>query len=112
MGRKKTSWAVSLKESVIDDLRWFGKKNGRILLDEAERLLAADPLAETRNLKSLPPNPVAQRELRLFGMYRFLFNVEEEARQVTIVLVGEKRGESLVVRGKEFSAHHESDPTQ
>ena len=30
------SWTVTLKESVLDDLRWFGKKDGRLLLREAE----------------------------------------------------------------------------
>lgn len=112
MGKRKATWSVSLKESVIDDLRWFGKKNGRRLLDEAERLLGPNALAETRNMKSLRPNPVAQRELRLFGKYRILVNVDEIKREVTIVLAGEKRGESLVVRGEEFIAHHESDPPQ
>ncbi len=29
-----------------------------------------------------------------------------------IVLVGEKRGELLIVRGEEYTAHHESDPRQ
>jgi len=112
MRRKQATWTVSLKESVIEDLRWFGKKNGRVLLDESERELAADPRAATRNMKTLRPNPVAHRELRLFGKYRVLFNVDEGARRVTIVLVGEKRGETLVVRGEEFTAHHESDPTE
>ena len=60
------SWTVTLKESVIDDLRWFGK-DARILLDEAEARLAADPLEESRSMKTLRPNPVAQRGLRLFG---------------------------------------------
>jgi hypothetical protein len=55
---------------------------------------------------------VAQRELRLFGKYRVLFDVDERARQVIIVLVGEKRGESLFVRGGEFTAHHESNPAE
>jgi len=27
------AWTLSFKESVIEDLRWFGKKNGRLLLD-------------------------------------------------------------------------------
>ncbi len=45
----------------MDDLRWFGKKNGRMLLDEAERELARDPLSATRNMKTLRPNAVAQR---------------------------------------------------
>jgi mRNA-degrading endonuclease RelE of RelBE toxin-antitoxin system len=101
-------WTVTLKESVIEDLRWFGRKDGRILLDEAESRLSTDPLAETKSLKTLRPNPLAQRELRLFGKYRVLFNVDEEQQEVTIIVVGEKRGNALLVRGQEFSAHHES----
>ena len=106
------SWKVTLKESVIDDLRWFGRKDGRILLDEAETRLATDPLAETRSMKTLRANPVAQRELRLFGKYRVLFNVDEHEEEVTIILVGEKRGNALFVRGQEFTGHHESDPAE
>lgn len=63
-------------------------------------------------MKALRPNPVAQRELRLFGKYRALLNVNEEAQEVTIVLVGEKRGNSLIVQEEEFTAHHESDSPQ
>jgi mRNA-degrading endonuclease RelE of RelBE toxin-antitoxin system len=106
------SWRITLKESVIDDLRWFGKKDGRLLLREAEQHLSADPLAESRNMKTLRPNPIAQRELRMRGSYRVLFNVDEDAREVTIILVGEKQGECLLVRGEEFTAHHESHPAE
>ncbi len=106
------AWAITLKESVLDDLRWFGRKDGRRLLQEAEEMLQADPLAETRNLKTLRANPVAQRELRLFGKYRALFKVDEAAAVVTIVVVGEKRGEKLIVQGEEFKAHHESDSAE
>ena len=105
-------WTVTLKASVIDDLRWFGKKDARSLLREATLRLEADPLAENRDLKTLRSNRMARRELRLFGNYRVLFNPDEDAREVTIVLVGEKRGDSLIVRGEEFSAHYESDPSQ
>jgi hypothetical protein len=106
------SWSITLRESVIDDLRWFGKKDGRLLLREAERYLEADPLDVTKNMKTLRPNPIAQRELRLRGKYRALFNVHEEAREVLIVLVGEKQGDSLLVRGEEYTAHHESHPSE
>ncbi len=77
-------------------------------MDEAEKRLSADPLSETGNMKTLRPNPVAQRELRLFGKYRLLFNVDEEAQEVTILQVGEKRGNSLFIQGEEFEGHHES----
>ena len=78
-----------LKESVIEDLRWLGRKDGRLLLRTAAKRLAADPTAETRNMKTMRPNPVAQRELRLFGKFRVLFNVDVTAEAVAIVLVGE-----------------------
>jgi len=105
-------WTVKLKESVIEDLRWFGKKDHRRLLSEIETRLSADPLAESRNLKTLRPNPVAQRELRLFGKYRVLFNVDEKLQEIVVMLVGEKRGNSLFVRGEEYTEHHESDPAK
>jgi mRNA-degrading endonuclease RelE of RelBE toxin-antitoxin system len=102
------AWKVDLKESVLDDLRWFGKKESRLLLKAAEGILSGDPMVETRNLKTLRPNPVAQRELRLFGKYRILFNLDPGERRVTLVLAGEKRGSVLLVQGKEFKEHHES----
>src|SRR5262249_31048261 len=108
----RMAWSVELKESVLDDLRWFGKKSGCQLLKAALQRLGQDPLSETRQMKTLRPNPVAGRELRLFGKYRVLFRVDEAAQVVTIVLVGEKRGEALLVQGEEFTEHHESDPTE
>jgi mRNA-degrading endonuclease RelE of RelBE toxin-antitoxin system len=105
------AWTVTLKESVIDDLRALGRKQGRMVLKAATERLSSDPLATTRHLKSLRPNPVAHRELRLFGRYRVLFVVDEAKMTVTIVLVGEKRGNSLYVQGERFTAH-ESDSTE
>ncbi len=98
-------WTIGLKESVIDDLRALGIKQGRAVLKAAIARLVQDPVAETRHLKTLRPNPVAQRELRLFGRYRVLFTIDQEERSVTIILVGEKRGNSLFVQGRRFTAH-------
>ena len=41
-----------------------------------------------------------------------LFDVDVEEELVTIVLVGEKRGNALFVQGEEFTAHHESNPAE
>jgi mRNA-degrading endonuclease RelE of RelBE toxin-antitoxin system len=98
-------WTVRLKPSAIDDLRALGSKQGRLVLKQAVARLAEDPMAETRHLKTLRPNPVAERELRLFGNYRVLFSVDKAGAVVTIVLVGEKRGNSLYVQRKRFSVH-------
>ena len=106
------AWTVEVKEAAVEHLQWFGKKTGRKLLKTSLEFLEQDPLAETKNLKTLRPNPVAQRELRLFGKHRILFSVDEQAQLATIILVGEKRGNRLLVLGEEFSAHHESDPIE
>ena len=99
------AWTVEVKEAALQHSQWFGKKTGRKLLERALEFLEQDPLAETRNLKTLRPNPIAQRELRFFGTYRLLFSVDEGERLVTIILVGEKRGNRLLVMGEEFRAH-------
>ena len=103
-------WTVEVKEAALEHLQWFGKTTGRRVLKEALAQLEQDPLAETKNMKTLRPNPVAQRELRLLGKYRVLFSVDEKDRLVTVILVGEKRGNRLLVLGEEFTAYHESDP--
>lgn len=72
--------------------------------------MVEDPPGETRHLKTLRANPVAERELRLFGRYRVLFTVNTGEAVVTISLVGEKRGNSLFVQGKRFRAHESSSP--
>ena len=105
-------WTVTLRESVIKDLRYFGRKAGRLILKEARKQLAQDPLMDSRQMRTLRPNPLAQRELRLFGKYRVLFNVDAASRVVDMVVIGEKRGNSLIVQGREFVVHHESDSTQ
>ena len=103
------AWTVQVKEAALQHLRAFGKKTGRQLLKAALEHLERDPLAETKNLKTLRPNPVAQREVRLFGKYRVLFGVDLQSHLVTIILVGEKVGDRLLVLGQEFTGHHESN---
>ena len=82
------------------------------MLKAATARLAENPEVESRHVKTLRPNPVAQRELRLRGRYRVLFNVDRAARTATIVVVGEKRGDALFVQGRRFATHHESHPPQ
>jgi mRNA-degrading endonuclease RelE of RelBE toxin-antitoxin system/PHD/YefM family antitoxin component YafN of YafNO toxin-antitoxin module len=99
------SWKVDLKDAVLDDLRWFGRKKGRLILNAALKILETDPLAETRNLKTLRKNPFAERELRLSGNYRILFNVDQGKQLVTIMAVGEwARSAAMRCSSKERSS--------
>ena len=101
------AWTIAWEETVEEDLAWFGSKESRLLVKTVAEQLTNDPVAESRNLKTFRPNPIAQRELRLHGKYRVLFNVDTGEEVVTVVVVGEKRGNMLIVRGKEYTRHHE-----
>ena len=54
-------------------------------------------------------NPVAGWELRL-GDFRVLYDVDESQRVVTVQVVGDKRGNQLIVQGEEFSEHESDRP--
>lgn len=100
-------WEVRFVPSALDDLEWFGRATARTLFREIVSRLQSDPVSETRNLKTLRVNAAAQRELRLAGRYRALFSIEVRSKEVTVVMVGEKVGSALVVRGKRYTAHED-----
>ena len=102
------TWTVELKPSVVADLKWLGKKQSKAVFSRAVALLEKNPLADSKNMKTLRPNAAAERELRVLGDYRVLFNVDQASQTVTLMVVGEKQGNKLVVQGKEFTRHHES----
>jgi len=102
-------WTVLVLREAIDDLKWFETAMRKVVMNLAIEQLKVDPKLESRNLKTLRPNPAAQREIRLLGRYRVLFDVDDVLQTVTIKVVGEKRGNALFVRGQEYKAHHETD---
>ena len=65
-----------------------------------------DIVGSYRKTISYAPISIAPRELRLFGKYCVLFSVDDKDKLVTIILVGEKRGNRLLVLGEEFTEHH------
>jgi mRNA-degrading endonuclease RelE of RelBE toxin-antitoxin system len=95
-------WQFEWRESTVEDLRHFGPPVSRLLVTWTIEALKADPQQETKNIKTLRPNKVAQRELRLRGRYRVLFNIWQDRAAVEIVLVGEKTNNRLLVRGEEW----------
>jgi mRNA-degrading endonuclease RelE of RelBE toxin-antitoxin system len=57
-------------------------------------------LVETKNRKSLRDNPIAPWELRV-GKYRVFYEVNEPRQMVSIVSVGHKEHNVLLIGGKE-----------
>lgn len=95
---------INLTDGAQADLQWFAAYAQRIIVDGMEIHLRYQPTLGSRKIIPMQPNPVAGWELRL-GDYRVLYDVDETARVVTVQAVGEKRGNTLLIRGQEFTEH-------
>jgi len=56
---------IAWTESALDDLRFFEKREQRIIADGIDEQLVHEPLTRTRNRKPLRPNSLAKWEVRL-----------------------------------------------
>ena len=98
---------INLTVGAGADLKWSDAYARTMILNGLELHLRHEPTTGTQRLKSLRPNAVAGWELRL-GDFRVLYDVDAMRHSVTIQVIGLKRGNRLIVQGKEFKAH-ESD---
>jgi hypothetical protein len=72
------------------------------VLDALKAQLRYEPLRETRNRKPLRPNPLAPWELRV-GLLRVFYEVDAvESHLVNVLAIGMKKGNRLIVSGKEI----------
>jgi mRNA-degrading endonuclease RelE of RelBE toxin-antitoxin system len=92
---------IVFSDSALEDIASFRKREQAIIFDRIEEQLTHEPNIETRNRKKLRPNQVAEWELRI-DTQRVFYDVDPKARLVEVKLVGRKRGNKLLVRGKEF----------
>ena len=69
-------------------------------MSEIREQLTDQPLVETKNRKSLRDNPIASWELRI-GKYRVFYEVDDAVQMVSIVSVGHKEHNILLIRDKE-----------
>jgi len=73
-----------------------------IVLNAIKVQLRHEPTRETRNRKPLRPNPLAPWELRV-GFLRVFYEVNAlESNLVNILAIGIKKGNQLIVSGKEI----------
>jgi mRNA-degrading endonuclease RelE of RelBE toxin-antitoxin system len=95
------SQRVIFKPQALGHLRWLSVREQRMVTDGIRRhLVDNDPTIETRNKFRLRrTSAVADYELRLEDL-RVLYRIEEA--DVLIAVVGRKRGNALIVEGKEY----------
>lgn len=101
---------ISITEDAEQQLRWFSAREQRIIESGIAARLRHRPTQETRAIKRLRPNPLAEYELRV-GDFRVLYNVEVENREVVLLIVGRKVANKLVFEGVEFHGHR-IDPAE
>ena len=73
----------------------------KLLLDGIDLHLTREPDLATRNRKQLRPNPLADWELRV-GTFRVFYTIENSVVLVTVVAIGRKDHNTLVIEGEEF----------
>jgi mRNA-degrading endonuclease RelE of RelBE toxin-antitoxin system len=92
-------YAIRLAEWAEEHLEDLSAREQAIILDAIAAQLRYEPARETRNRKPLRPNPVAPWELRI-GPLRVFYEVE--AKVVTVLAIGIKRGNQLFIAGEEI----------
>jgi mRNA-degrading endonuclease RelE of RelBE toxin-antitoxin system len=94
---------VEFTPTALKALAKMGKVHRRLVLDGIRvHLIDNDPLEVTRNKFPLKrPSDYADRELRLDN-WRVFYTVMDDRNLVVVRLIGEKRGNKLIIEGEEF----------
>ena len=96
------AYRIQFTESAEDHLSRLTARQQAIVLDAVRTQLRYEPLGETRNRKQLRPNPFAPWELRE-GFLRVFYEVDAlESDLVNVLAIGIKKGNRLIVSGKEI----------
>jgi mRNA-degrading endonuclease RelE of RelBE toxin-antitoxin system len=94
-------FAIEFRPDAIEDLALLRKFDQQQIIHIIETQLRNQATEESRNRKRLRPNQLAEWELRI-GDFRVFYDVDSETASVVILAIGEKRGNKLLVHGKEY----------
>lgn len=83
-----------------EHLRALSAQERSLILDRVDEELVHTPHRPTRHRKPLRPNPVATWELRI-GELRVFYDLDAAAGTVTVVAVGVKRRNRLMIGTEE-----------
>jgi len=96
------AYRIQFAESAEKHLAQLTARQQSIVLDAVRVQLQHEPLRETRHRKRLRPNPLAPWELRV-GALRVFYEVDSrEADLMSVLAIGIKRGDRLIVADKEM----------
>jgi mRNA-degrading endonuclease RelE of RelBE toxin-antitoxin system len=92
---------INFTSDALSDIKWFSKRERKIIFSDIDVQLEHQPNIETRNRKRLRPKNVAEWELRI-GKYRVFYDVNKDDEIVEVKMVGYKKGNNLFVHGQEY----------
>jgi mRNA-degrading endonuclease RelE of RelBE toxin-antitoxin system len=102
---KRQPYTLAFASEVTKHLRAIDAKYHALIREKLGEQLRFQPTAETRNRKPLrQPAPFAATWEIRFGPdnhFRVLYDIDEEARVVQIMAIGEKEKERLLIGGEE-----------
>ena len=93
------AYKIEVTEEARTDLSFYAAYERKIIVTQIQIQLEHQPQVETRNRKPLRENPISSWELRVET--RIFYNVDESAQTVTVVAIGHKEHNALVIRGKQ-----------
>ncbi len=100
---------VTMTEDAERQFLALAVRDQRILQGAIGSRLFHEPTKESRSIKRLRPNSIAEFELRI-GDLRVMYAVDSANQEVIIGVVGEKRGNKLFVEGREYHDHKSDQP--
>ena len=96
------AYRIQFTSSADEHFAQLTAREQAIVLNAVKVQLRHEPTKETRNRKPLRPNPMAPWELRV-GFIRVFYEVDAlEPDLVNVLAIGIKRGNQLMVSGKEI----------
>ncbi len=93
------TYFLDITEDAQEDLSYYRAFERKVIVDDIAVQLADQPDVETKRRKVLRDNPIAQWELRI-GRFRVFYEIDANAKIVTVVSVGHKEHNELHIRGK------------
>ena len=96
------AYRIEYSPATDEHLRVLTARQRAIVFDAVDDQLAHQPDVETRNRKPMRPNPLAPWELRI-GALRVYYEIAEDPENVvTIVAIGVKERDCVLIGGKEI----------
>ena len=95
-------WKIEFSGRALSHLKALKPFEQKLLLDGIDPQLTREPDVPTRNRKQLRPNPLADWELRI-GAFRVFYTIENSVVVVTVIAIGRKDHNTLIIEGEKFS---------